>query len=304
MKSKYVLFLSSIILFDCNDQKPDATFDTTVPSPFAKDRSISILYDEGHNNIHHLDKTYSPFRDILQNDGYQFSINSSPITKSRLETNQILVIVNPMGGSINDKYKPAFDDAECNTIEKWVSEGGSLLLVTDHYPVGTATKSLAAKFGVFMGEGTVEDSDPNHYDQESGWKDQLLFTKKNGLLAEHEITAGVDKVMTFTGQSLSVPAGAEVLLKLGEQSVESRPDSIWDTGFWVFKSTNARFQDHVSTYGLCQGLALKHGQGKVVILGEAAMLTAQIHENQKFGMNYGITDNKQLLLNIMHWLTN
>lgn len=291
------------MLYSCNDQKPDTTYDTHVSSPYVQDKVANILYDEGHHNIHRLNKTYRPFRDILQNDGYQFSINNSLITKSQLERSHILVIVNPMGGSTHDKYKPAFTESECNTIERWVSEGGSLLLVTDHYPIGTATKPLAAKFGVFMGEGTVEDPDPLHYDQISGWKDQLIFTKENGLLAEHEITADVDKVITFTGQSLSIPEGADVLLKLGEQSVEARPDSIWDTGFWIFKSTNARFQDPVPTKGFCQGVAFKHGSGKVVVLGEAAMLTAQLHQGERFGMNYGTNDNKQFLLNIFHWLT-
>jgi len=36
------------------------------------------------------------------------------------------------------------------------------------------------------------------------------------------------------------------------------------------------------------------------VFGEAAMLTAQ---NTNFGMNYKGTDNKQFLLNVMHWLT-
>jgi hypothetical protein len=130
-----------------------------------------------------------------------------------------------------------------------------------------------------------------------------LFKRKR-ILIDHEITTGVERVMTFTGQSLSPPPHAEILLKLGEQAVETRPDSIWDTGFWIFKSTHTRFQDPVSANGLCQGLALKHGKGKIVVLGEAAMLTAQVHEGEKFGMNYGVNDNKQFLLNIMHWLTN
>ena len=47
------------------------------------------------------------------------------------------------------------------------------------------------------------------------------------------------------------------------------------------------------------------GGGRVVILGEAAMLSAQVGgPNQtKFGMNYPGIDNRQLALNIMHWLS-
>ena len=42
------------------------------------------------------------------------------------------------------------------------------------------------------------------------------------------------------------------------------------------------------------------GNGRVVVFGEAAMLTAQ---NINFGMNYPGTDDRQLTLNVMHWLT-
>jgi hypothetical protein len=49
-----------------------------------------------------------------------------------------------------------------------------------------------------------------------------------------------------------------------------------------------------------QGIAMEFGKGRVVIWGEAAMLTIQ---NGDDGMNYSGTDNKQLVLNIAHWLT-
>ena len=53
-----------------------------------------------------------------------------------------------------------------------------------------------------------------------------------------------------------------------------------------------------------QGLTIKFGKGRVVILGEAGLLTAQIdNEGRKFGMNYSNSDNKQFALNVMHWLS-
>jgi hypothetical protein len=178
--NKYSFSLLVLLHFSCNDQQPDTAFNTQVPSPYVKDKVVSILYDEGHNNIHRLNKTYRTFRDILKNDGYAISTNSSILSQSSFNSIKILVIVNAMGGKITDKYRSAFDDAECRAIEQWVHEGGSLLLVTDHYPVGSATKTLADKFGIGMGEGTVEDSISSHYDMESGWKDQLIFSKENG----------------------------------------------------------------------------------------------------------------------------
>jgi hypothetical protein len=61
----------------------------------------------------------------------------------------------------------------------------------------------------------------------------------------------------------------------------------------------------VSAAGRAQGIALKAGKGRVVIMGEAAMLSAQISGPNKMpmGMNVPGNDNKQLALNIMHWLS-
>jgi hypothetical protein len=54
-----------------------------------------------------------------------------------------------------------------------------------------------------------------------------------------------------------------------------------------------------------QGLALTHGRGRIVVLGDAAMLTAQLrrYDGLSFGMTTPGYDNRQLALNIMHWLT-
>jgi hypothetical protein len=50
---------------------------------------------------------------------------------------------------------------------------------------------------------------------------------------------------------------------------------------------------------------MSFGKGRVVVLGEAAMLSAQLTGpgGMKFGMNHPGIDNRQLALNIVHWLS-
>lgn len=57
--------------------------------------------------------------------------------------------------------------------------------------------------------------------------------------------------------------------------------------------------------GRAQGIAMTLGKGRVVVLGEAAMLSAQLAGPNKmpFGMNRTGIDNRQIALNIMHWLS-
>ncbi|HEX8492470.1 MAG TPA: hypothetical protein VF658_06485 [Pyrinomonadaceae bacterium] len=52
--------------------------------------------------------------------------------------------------------------------------------------------------------------------------------------------------------------------------------------------------------GRAQAVVMPFGKGRVAVFGEAAMRSAQ---NRNFGMNYQGTDNRQLVLNVMHWLT-
>jgi len=61
----------------------------------------------------------------------------------------------------------------------------------------------------------------------------------------------------------------------------------------------------VSAKGRAQGLAFTFGKGRVVVMGEAGMLSAQLAgpDKKPFGMNRPGIDNRQLALNIMRWLS-
>ena len=61
--------------------------------------------------------------------------------------------------------------------------------------------------------------------------------------------------------------------------------------------------------GRAQGIAMTFGQGRVVVLGEAAMLSAQVSTRNDpprtapMGMNEPGNDNRQFVLNTLHWLS-
>ena len=62
----------------------------------------------------------------------------------------------------------------------------------------------------------------------------------------------------------------------------------------------------VSAAGRAQGLAFKFGKGRVVVIGDADMLSALFGGaagKEPIGMNYPGIENRQLTLNIMHWLS-
>ena len=305
-KHCYTLALLPMLLLSCSDQKPDLQFNTKVDSPAFLASHPKVFFDEGHNNFHKSSSTYKPFVDLITNDGYAVQVNKKEFDPDLLSKCDILVIANAKGKE--RKYDPAFTERECAAVHDWVRAGGALLLIADHYPMGSAAKNLSEKFGVRMSEGFTEDS--LYCDKTSTDRGQLVFEDLNRLLMDCPITGGrntserIHRIVTFTGQSLSAPDSNAIILKLSKHAYDTVPDSIWQKRHLIFfTNTYTRFADPKPALGNCQAAALEIGKGRVVILGEAAMLTAQKVQGIKFGMNYPNNDNKQFALNTMHWLS-
>jgi hypothetical protein len=278
-------------------QVPDPNFQTKVATPAYAENGPTVLFDEGHHNVHTMQSGYEAFAALMKSDGYRMEANAAAFTPAALKGSRILVIVNARGAGSDApmpaRTKPAFTDEECTVVRDWVRAGGSLLLVADHYPIGDATEELAQQFGVQMSKGVTRD--PANSDPQLGGPAALVFSRENKLLEDHAITRGrngaeyVKRVVSFTGQSLTGPKESFAFMKLADTAVDvSRPDG---------KQSSAA--------GKCQGLAMEFGKGRLVVLGEAAMLSAQLAGPRKrpMGMNAPGTDDRQLALNLMHWLS-
>ena len=274
-------------------QQADPTFDTRVARPaYAGGPSHPrVLFDEAHHNFHTAGGRYKPFASLMTSDGYQVIPNREKFSREVLQKGDILVIANALGAEgmgQPEASNPAFTDAECDAVRDWVQDGGSLLLITDHAPMGSAAQCLAKRLGVNMSTGAT--SDPVN---SSGGDTSLVFSRENHLLGDHPITRGRDdservkKVQTFTGTSLKGPEGSSPILKLADTAVDL---SMGDG-------------PSASAAGRAQGLAFALGKGRVVVMGEAAELSAQLIGTEKFGMNVPGIDNRQMALNIMHWLS-
>jgi hypothetical protein len=292
-----VPLLLAIWLVNCPgafcQQVSDAKFNVKVERPAYTSNHPRVLFDEGHFNVHTSKGGYKVFADLVTNDGYRITANDKPFDAKILAGYDILVIANARGSAMRSE-KPAFTDAECDAVRDWVRAGGALLFVTDHYPTGHAAEKLAARFEVDMSKGTTTDR--ANTAPGAGGPGTLLFSRDNKLLGEHAITKGrtdaerVNKVVTFTGQSLKGPPGSVAFLQLAKTAVDRLP---WDK------------DKEVSAAGRAQGIALTFGKGRVVVLGEASQITAQIAgpKQRAMGMNYPGIDNRQMALNIMHWLS-
>jgi hypothetical protein len=275
-------------------QVADPNFDPKVARPAYTETHPKVLFDEAHANFHTTTGRYKPFADLIASDGLKVIPSKAKFSKEMLQAGNVLIIANAM--SARQQNAPgfknsAFTDDEADAVRDWVKDGGSLLLITDHDPFGSASESLAARFGVDMSKGIT--SDPAHFEKK-GNPSWLHYTRDDKSIGDHPITRGRDDnerikhVLTFAGQSLKGPSGSVAFLKLA------------DTAFDQVPPGNKR----VSAAGRAQGVAFPFGKGRVVMMGEAGMLSAQVYgpNREPMGMNFPGTDNRQLALNILHWL--
>jgi len=221
--------------------------------------------------------------------------NRQSFSKTTLSGYKILVIANALGAEEMDDDgadNSAFTDEEIQAVQDWVKGGGALLLIADHAPFGGAAAGLAKSFGVDMSKGYTFD--PKNCVE--GSPTQLIFSRENKLLANHPIAEGrgekerLNIVRSFTGQSLKGPEGSAAILLLSDTAID-RP--------------NFNSSESVSAAGRAQAVALKFGKGRVVVQGEAAMLSAQVSgaDKRTMGMNVPGNDDRQYVLNVMHWLS-
>src|SRR5437868_2468760 len=294
-----LILTASILLFTASraQQVADPNFDAKVAHPAYTKNGPKVFFDEAHKNFHTASGRYKPFADLITNDGYQITPNKEKFSAAALKGFDILVISNALGAermNMPEAANPAFTAEECDAVRDWVKAGGNLLLIADHAPMGSANQILAERFSVNMSKMFTIDNE--NYDKESNNPGFIVYTRESGRLADHPITRGrndserVNKIIAFTGQSLKGPPDSIAFMKLADSAVDAMPGV----------NNNPR-----SAAGRAQGIAITFGKGRVVVLGEAAMLSAQLAGPNKmpFGMNRPGIDNRQMALNIMHWLS-
>lgn len=99
--------------------------------------------------------------------------------------------------TVAGRYAPFVRLLRRDGFVRWVSGGGSLLLIDDHMPFPGAAETLAAAFGILLADGFATDS--------TCGIDELVFRRSDRSLADHPITNGrqrserVDSVAQVSG---------------------------------------------------------------------------------------------------------
>jgi len=295
------VYLSTVIMvflnFPVELQGADKFYNPPI-SHFAypKNSGPLIYIDQGHYNFHTVKGRLRSTAQLLRRDGYRVLPYEGQFESGKLKECKILMIVNALNESDMENWVlptvSAFNDTEIQAVTDWIHEGGSLFLVADHMPFAGAASKLASQFGFTLHNGFAMDT----------IRREDYFVRTDNMLHDNSITNGsnkdewVDSVLSFTGHAFEIPDDATPIMTFSDAYMQWCPDTAW------------RFQNTIpeNIAGYSQGAYKKYGNGKVVILGEAMMITAQLAAGlswKKIGMNSPQAPyNYRLLLNIIHWL--
>src|ERR1035437_4791595 len=136
-------YISFVILLIINlpfqMQAIDYMYDPYIKTPsYDKDKGPIILVDQGHNNFSTMENRLRAPVTLFEKDGFRVSQLSGKIDINKLKGCKILYIPNALNEkSVEDWVNPtyqAFTKEEIAIIKQWVSDGGSLFLIVDHFP--------------------------------------------------------------------------------------------------------------------------------------------------------------------------
>jgi len=300
-------------------QVGDRAFSVPNEHPlFLPDSGPRVCYDAGHHSFHSLEGSYYSFGKLLRSDGFRTTSVDGPFEETTLTECEVLVSVNALAGSTAEEVLPrnpsAFTREEISFLIEWLKDGGSLLLVMDHNPFPGAAAALAEKLGAVPFNGVVGSGFYGEVDdqalQEAAELVDLTSTEMleaivaPGSLGDHPIIRGgqdanqpVRSVGTFGGSAFFPSEKMQPLLQVA-------PEAYGKVG--GVRGVDADVMPRYSMNGWLMAGAREIGEGRVVVLSEAAMCTAQLtgpEEDFPRGMNHPIAvDNPLFCLNVIRWL--
>ena len=279
----------------------DPAFDATVRNPaYPESTGPRILLDGAHHNFFVQWDFIEPFADLARADGYRPEIGEDAFTEEYLAGFDIVVIITALPFDFTTKTEvtteSTFTDDEISVLHEWVDAGGSLLVFSEHAPLDQAINPLLQRFGMSTSIGYVVDSE--NADKSFGKPGWIVFSRANGLLnVEHPVIQGrneneaIDSVVTFGGSSLSGEGYTNLFRLSPTARNEVHPTGVGPVGM-----------------GTSQALAGEFGEGRIVAFGDSNGFTAMVFNEEdgstiSAGMNTEHYDWKQLVLNVLHWLS-
>jgi hypothetical protein len=277
---------------------------------FAKNGPVMLL-DEGHQNL----VFNEGFARLSTADGYKVRRSPSKFTADLLKKANILVILEPgIRGAVASPMAPPppFTDEEAAVVHDWIMDGGALLFALNGFAAGP--HSVLTKLGVEFNLGFVTDPQLRKASDNTLGSMGYVFSGEQFLSSSHKIILGrspAEQVRSVVVAGMNgiktKPEGAASLLQCSEDAqfnpdprqirVVAKSDAVTSNAWATVPAPHTPI-----------AIAYTLGKGRIVVLGDARMVSATIYydaANLRDGHYAGLRqgDNQQFTLNVMHWLS-
>lgn len=239
-----------------------------------------IGFDYSHNNKLIIeDTTFSVFIEYLFNSDFKLGKIEAGLTLEKLSKYDIFIIGVPVNSQIEFE--------EIKSLTRYVSEGGSLLIVNDQggdYENGNNLSRLCKLFGITFNSDKL-------FDNEQYSKETFRPIIKN--FKKHFITNDILQIIHASGCTLEIDKSIEKedidVSSIAFSSKESSWHNYFNGNDWIEEPSPGFSIIGVSHFG----------RGKIVALGNLALFSS-------LDDSYGIyaVDNLKLISNIISWLMN
>lgn len=288
-------------------EAPGPTYQGRIDRPLFAADGPTVLIDDAHWNAGTGSGRLRALTGLLVADGYVVLPPGNATRAEMLTDVRIAVLVNPLGvlgvarraaDRVGLSALPFFDDdglltQEIETALQWIENGGSMLLAVDEWPLARGSRGLVDRLGVRLHERLVVDL--GHSDGPDAA--HLVFSRENGLFGQHPIVDGfadappVNRVVTFRGQAIEAGPADAVLLRLSPSATD------------VAQAGDPATTGH-PVAGLAQAVALERGRGRVVVLGDSQILTADaVPGGPPTGLAWPATNNERFVRYALRWLS-
>jgi hypothetical protein len=210
-------------------QVADGAYHFTNASPaFKAAQGPRVCMDMAHNDFQSPARnpgSYRPLVELLEGDGYRIQESQTALTSEALRRCDVLVIVDAVADTNARAWwvRPhvsALTAGEIAVLDRWIRDGGGLLLIADHTPAPGAVQELGNRLGIVVLDGFAHLRSDSALD---------IFSRSRGEVADHAITKGrgpmerIDSVITFTGHAFLASRDWSPLLMFGAGSTGLRP---------------------------------------------------------------------------------
>lgn len=207
---------------------------------------------------------------------------SEALTDEELEGTEVLVIPTRDVRTNGDDLDAPFTDEELDTVERFVSDGGGLLLMSNHPPFTRHDRMLAERFGVEVNETTL---------RRPGGDKRITFSA-GCLRSEHPTISGdeggqsVESIVINNGTTLNVAP---------DYAVVRYPSGLADASGQEQQPDGPVFAAMVPPEGH------EYGSGRVVVLGDSGFI-GSLDSNYPGPGLFGRGDNRSFLVNTVRWV--